>query len=304
MKARPSLDTLRFFEVASRRLSFTAAAEELFVTHGAVSQRIKILEEYLGVPLFERRGRSMVLTSYGQELRPLVATAIWDLDRAFNSVYPRQPSRALTISVLPIFAARWLIPRLSSFNDLHPEINVNIRADQAHADFDRDDVDLAVRFGNGRWLNVQIDKLFDEELLPVCSPKLLNVTSIKEHSQLLSTKLLHDSRQPWSIWFEAVGLKISQQPIGPMYLDSNLLLEAALAGHGIALGRASLVQPEIDAGRLIRIFPKGVKATASHYVVHAIGSDKKEKVAKFKKWILSQAKIDELDRRRERRARI
>lgn len=185
-------------DVASRHLNFTRAAEELFVTHGAVSQRMKALEEHIGVTLFKRDGRAMRLTKPGQELRARFSAALNDIGRAIETVR-RGDDHTLTVSVLPAFATRWLIPRLSGFNALHPDVDINIRASQSLTDFDRDDVDLAVRFAAGNWPGLHSEKLLEEELFPVHAPSLTAAARLTKPRQLLDLPLLHDARQPWSI---------------------------------------------------------------------------------------------------------
>src|ERR1700675_3538763 len=282
------LETLRFFDAAARHLNFTRAGEELFVTHGAVSQRMKALEEHVGVPLFKRDGRAMRLTKPGQELRVRISAALNDIGRAIEFVRGGD-DRTLTVSVLPAFATRWLIPRLSRFNALHPDVDINIRASQSLIDFDRDGVDLAVRFGAGSWAGLHSEKLLEEELFPVHAPSLKAAARLSEPRQLLDLPLLPDERQPWSIWFNSIGIDPPRSLSGPIYSDANLLMEAALAGHGIALARTSFVAPDLDSGRLVRLFNQSAKTKFSHYVVYPIRSEGQEKIARFKEWILGEA---------------
>jgi LysR family glycine cleavage system transcriptional activator len=282
------LETLRFFDAAARHLNFTRAGEELFVTHGAVSQRMKALEEHVGVTLFKRDGRAMRLTKPGQELRVRISAALNDIGRAIEFVRGGD-DRTLTVSVLPAFATRWLIPRLSRFNALHPDVDINIRASQSLIDFDRDGVDLAVRFGAGNWPGLHSEKLLEEELFPVHAPSLKAAARLSETRQLLDLPLLHDERQPWSIWFNSIGIDPPRSLSGPIYSDANLLMEAALAGHGIALARTSFVAPDLDSGRLVRPFNQSAKTKFSHYVVYPIRSEGQEKIARFKEWILGEA---------------
>ena len=169
-RSLPPLETFRFFEAAARHLNFTRAAEEMHVTHGAVSQRIKRLEEHLGMALFRRSGRSMLLTDEGRRLLERVRTAISEIAEGVEAIRSGTRDRILTISTLPGFAAYWLLPRLADFNEHHPDIEVNIRASLSLTDFTRDGVDMAVRFGAGAWPGLKSIKLFDEELVPVCSP--------------------------------------------------------------------------------------------------------------------------------------
>lgn len=282
------LETLRFFDAASRHLNFTRAAEELFVTHGAVSQRMKALEEYVGVSLFERDGRAMRLTKPGQDLQVRISAALNDIGRAIEFVRGGD-HRTLTVSVLPAFATRWLIPRLSRFNALHPDVDINIRASQSLIDFDRDGVDLAVRFGAGSWAGLHSEKLLEEELFPVHAPSLKAAARLTEPRQILDLPLLHDERQPWSIWFNSIGIEPPRSLPGPVYSDANLLMEAAVAGHGIALARTSFATPDLDSGRLVRPFKQSAKTKFSHYVVYPIRSEGQDKIAMFKEWILAEA---------------
>jgi LysR family glycine cleavage system transcriptional activator len=284
------LENLRFFEAASRHLNFTRAAEELFVTHGAVSQRMKALEEHIGRALFERSGRTMRLTKPGQELRARISAALNEIDRAVEHARGGDTDRILTVSVLPAFATRWLIPRLSRFNSLHPEIGINIRASQSLIDFERDGVDMAIRFGNGSWPGLLSEKLLEDELFPVYAPKLKAAARLTDPRRLPDLPLLHDERQPWSIWFNSLGIDIVPPVSGPVYSDANLLMEAALAGHGVALARTSFAAPDLETGRLVRLFSHSAKTRFSHYVVYPVRSEGRDKIAKFKKWILDEAK--------------
>jgi LysR family glycine cleavage system transcriptional activator len=229
-----------------------------------------------------------------QERRPSDATdearsaALNDIGRAIEFVRGGD-DRTLTVSVLPAFATRWLIPRLSRFNALHPDVDINIRASQSLIDFDRDGVDLAVRFGAGNWPGLHSEKLLEEELFPVHAPSLKAAARLSETRQLLDLPLLHDERQPWSIWFNSIGIDPPRSLSGPIYSDANLLMEAALAGHGIALARTSFVAPDLDSGRLVRPFNQSAKTKFSHYVVYPIRSEGQEKIARFKEWILGEA---------------
>src|SRR3954469_17750758 len=166
----PPLETFRFFEAAARHLNFTHAAEEMHVTAGAVSQRIKHLEEHLAMSLFRRSGRQMLLTDEGRRLLERVRTAISELAEGVEAIRSSSRDRILTVSVMPAFATYWLLPRLAGFNERHPDIEVNIRPTLSLTDFARDEVDMAVRFGAGTWPGLTSIKLSDEELIPVCSP--------------------------------------------------------------------------------------------------------------------------------------
>jgi LysR family transcriptional regulator, glycine cleavage system transcriptional activator len=177
----------------------TQAAEEMHVTHGAVSQRIKRLEEHLGTPLFRRSGRRMLLTDEGSRLLERGRAAISEIAEGVEAIRPGDRDRILTISIAPCFAAGWLLPRLADFNEHHPDIQVNIRATRSHADFTGDGVDMAVRFGGGTWAGLSSIKLYDEELIPVCSPAFLGGRLPRAPDDLLKVPLLHSERQSWSI---------------------------------------------------------------------------------------------------------
>jgi LysR family glycine cleavage system transcriptional activator len=284
----PPLEAFRFFEAAARHLNFTHAAREMHVTHGAVSQRIKHLEEHLGTPLFRRSGRSMLLTDEGRQLLERVQAAISEIAEGVEAIRPRDRDRILTISTAPCFAAGWLLPRLADFNEHHPHIQVNIRAALSLTDFARDGVDMAVRFGPGTWPGLISIKLYDEELVPVCSPAFLGGQLPRAPGDLLKVPLLHDERQPWSIWFEAVGLDYRVADQGPRYSDGNLLLPAAIAGLGVALARASLVEADLASGRLVQLFSRSVPTRYSYFIVYPSGSETFEKIQVFKQWLLGQ----------------
>ena len=284
----PPLETFRFFEAAARHLNFTRAAEEMHVTHGAVSQRIKHLEEHLGAPLFQRSGRRMLLTDEGYRLLERVRAAISAIAEGVEAIRPADKDRILTISTPPCFAAYRLLPRLADFNEHHPNIRVNIRATRSLTDFARDGVDMAVRFGPGTWPGLRSVKLYDEELVPVCSPAFLGGRLPRVPADLLKVPLLHDDRQPWSIWFEAVGLDYRDAGREPNYGEANLLIPAAVAGLGVALARASLVEADLASGRLVRLFSRSVPTRYSYFIVYLPESEALGKIQAFQQWLLEQ----------------
>jgi LysR family glycine cleavage system transcriptional activator len=283
----------RFFEAAARHLNFTRAAGELHVTHGAVSQRIKRLEEHLRTPLFRRSGRSMLLTDEGSHLLERVRSAMSEIAAGVEAIRPNNGERILTISSVPCFAAYWLLPRLADFNERHPDIQVNIRATRSLTDFNRDGVDMAVRFGPGTWEGLRSIKLYDEQLIPVCSPALRGGRLPRVPSDLLKVPLLHHDRQPWSIWFEAVGLDYRDVDQGPHYSDQSLLFPAAIAGLGVALVRASLVEADLKSGRLVRLFSRSVPTKYSYFIVYPPDSQNRGKILTFQQWLLEQVQSAE-----------
>jgi LysR family glycine cleavage system transcriptional activator len=289
----PPLEMFRFFEAAARHANFTRAAEELHVTHGAVSQRIKRLEEHLGTPLFRRSAGRMLLTEDGSRLLERVRAAIGEIAEGVEAIRPGSRQQILTISTVPCFAAYWLLPRLADFNKRHPEIQVNIRATLARTDFAGDDIDMAVRAGAGTWEGLTSIKLQDEQLVPVCSPVFQEGRLPRVPVDLLNVPLLHDDRQPWSIWFEAIGLEYRDVGGGARYTDQNLLIPAAVAGLGVALARASLVQADLESGRLVRLFSRSVPARSSYFIVYPKGSQSRRKVQVFQQWLLEQVRTAE-----------
>src|SRR5258705_7497948 len=284
----PPLETFRFFEAAARHLNFTHAAGEMHVTHGAVSQRIKRLEEDLGTPLFRRSGRGMLLTDEGRRHLERVRTAIGEITEGVEAIRSSNRDRILTISMMPGFATYWLLPRLAEFIERHPDIEVNIRPTMSLTDFTRDEVDMAVRFGPGAWAGLTSIKLYDEELVPVCSPAFREGRLPRAPGDLLKVPLLHDERQPWSLWFKAVGLDYRDAGQRPRYGDQTLLLAAAIGGLGVALARASLVRADLESGRLVQLFPPSARTKYSYFIVYPRGSETLGKIRAFQEWLLEQ----------------
>src|SRR5258705_2424010 len=286
----PPLEAFRFFEAAARHLNFTRAAEEMHVTHGAVSQRIKRLEEHLGMSLFRRNGRRMLLTDEGRRLLERVRTAISELAEGVEAIRSSNRDRILTISMMPGFATYWLLPRLAEFIERHPDNEVNIRATLSLTDFARDEVDMAVRFGPGTWPGLTSIKLYDEELVPVCSPAFRGGRLPRAPGDLLKLPLLHDERQPWSLWFKAAGLDYRDARQRPRYSDQTLLLAAAIAGLGVALARASLAAADLESVRLVRLFSRSVPTRNSYFIVYPRGSESYGKIQVFQEWLLEQVR--------------
>jgi LysR family transcriptional regulator, glycine cleavage system transcriptional activator len=284
------MHALRAFEAAARHLSFSRAAEELHLTHGAVSHALRAMEAELGTALFRRRGNTMLLTDAGQLLAAHVRDALARLARGLEEVRVASETGrpVLTVSVLPAFAARWLLPRLTGFYALHPEIDVVLRATPALADFVRENVDLAIRYGPGQWPGLEAEKLLDEAIFPVCSPGFLGRHALREPADLLGVTLLRDLRQPWQGWFRLVGL-VAEEPVhGPAFNDAGLLLQSAAAGHGVALARANLAREDMADGRLVRLFADGARAEYAYYLVRPAGRTPTPKVAAFATWLRDQ----------------
>ena len=290
MKKLPPLNALRAFEAAARHLSFTRAADELHVTQAAVSHQIKALEERLGVRLFLRRSRGLVLTEEGQGYFPQVQRAFTLLRDATARVAAEESKGVFTLSTLSSFAARWLVPRLGGFVARHPEIDLRLATSQRLTDFTREQVDAAIRYGSGDYPGLSSTLLMTEELYPVCSPDLLTQVPLREPADLRNHTLLHDHGvEEWGQWLAAAavtGVNIEQ---GHWYRDSSLLLQAAIAGQGVALGRSVLAAEEIAAGRLVRPFDWSLPSTNAYYFVCPDGSTQRAKIVAFREWLLEEA---------------
>lgn len=288
----PSLNALRAFEAAARHLSFTRAAGELNVTQAAISHQIKSLEEHLGLPLFRRLNRTMMLTEEGQTLFPAVRDALDGLAEAVERLRARETGGTLTVSTLPSFAVKWLVPRMSRFQDRHPDIDLRISAKEQLADFARDGIDVAVRFGNGTWPGVRAEWLADESLTPVCSPALL--PSLQHPSDLAHATLLHEDMLPlrdfptWKTWLSAAGVTGADPTRGPRFSHTHLMLQAAMDGRGVAIGQLLIVGGDLAAGRLVEPFNFRLPTGFSYYLVYPPALAERPKVLAFRRWVTSE----------------
>ena len=288
----PPLTALRTFEAAGRHLSFTKAADELHVTQAAVSHQVKSLEEYLGLKLFRHLNRTLLLTDAGQLYLPPLTDAFEGIDRATHRLR-RQLGRApLTVSVLPSFAAGWLVPRLGRFRQRCPDVDLRIDPTEVLTDFRRDDVDLGIRYGRGSYPGLRADRLMREEFFPVCSPRLLEGSiPLRDPADLVHHTLLHDEATvDWRTWLLAAGVEGVDAERGITVTDSSMLLRAAIAGQGVALARSVLAADEIASGRLVRPFDVDVPAEFAYYLVYPEESADRPAVAAFREWILEEAR--------------
>jgi LysR family glycine cleavage system transcriptional activator len=283
----PPLGALHAFEAAARYLSFKAAAEDLHVTPGAISQQIKLLEDRLGVALFIRRARAVELTEAGRLLLTPTQRAFRLLGDAVARVREVDATKALTVSVLPSFAALWLVPRLGSLRARHPDLDLRISATPKLADLERDDVDVVIRYGLGRYPGLHVEHLLAEDLFPVCSPQLLKgALPLKEPADLARHTLLHDElRQEWPLWLQAVGIKDIDASRGPSFSLWELALQAAVAGQGVALGRSLLVTQYLQAGQLVRPFHISSPSDFGYYLVCVPERLAEPKIAAFRAWL-------------------
>jgi LysR family glycine cleavage system transcriptional activator len=268
-KRLPPLNALRVFDAAARHLSFTRAADELFVTQAAVSHQIKSLEDFLGLKLFRRRNRSLLLTEEGQSYFQDIKEIFSQLTEATRKLQARSAKGALTVSLLPSFAIQWLVPRLTSFNSAYPGIDVRIQAVDRQEDKLADDVDVAIFYGRGNWPGLRVEKLYAEYLLPVCSPLLLTgEKALKTPADLAKHTLLHDaSRRDWQTYTRQLGLNHINVQQGPIFSHSAMVLQAAIHGQGVALANNVMAQSEIEAGRLVCPFNDVLVSKNAFYLV-------------------------------------
>jgi LysR family glycine cleavage system transcriptional activator len=293
MTARlPSLNGLRAFEAAARHLSFTLAASELSVTQTAISHQIRRLEEELGVRLFIRQNRALALTPEARDYLPGIRAAFNDLRLATDRLLRKDDDKVLTISTLASLAAKWLLPRLTDFQEQHPGIDVRITTSTSLVDFQRDDVDAAIRYGRGQWQGLRADWLMADELFPVCSPSLLRGDKpLRQPEDLRGYTLLHTSNansDDWRLWLTAAGQPsdIARQP-GITFDMIFMTIQAAIDGIGVAMGRTSYVQDDIAKGRLVVPFKIALPADAGFYLVSPQGRREAPKLAAFREWMIA-----------------
>ena len=286
----PPLNSLRAFESAARHLSFTKAADELAVTQSAVSHQVTSLEAWAGVPLFKRQGRAVVLTQAAVKFLPSVSTALDQNALAGRKLQAVDPTHGwLTVAVMPSFAAKWLVPRLSDFQEKNPDLDVWIATFEAQTGALASDVDLAIRYGRGDWPGLTSVKILSEELFPVCAPKL--APRLRSPADLMQSTLLHDElREDWSMWFSAAKITAKDPARGPGFDDSSLLIQAAIEGLGVALGRSVLVKGDLDAGRLVRPFEVAIPAEFAYYLVYPPDLESAPKIEVFRNWLQSTAR--------------
>ncbi len=288
----PPLKSLRYFASAARHLSFSKAADELHVTHSAISHQIKALEEHLDVKLFRRQGRGLRLTEAGQAYFPAVEESFNRLADASLKLSRRKTAGPLTVSCMPSFAARWLVPHLGDFRARHPDIDVRIGSDEKVADFTRDEVDVAIRHGLGKWPGVVADRLLSETHFPVCSPTLLEgPNAIREPMDLFKHPLLRDydwRGNFWTDWFRAAGLGNIDFGHSLSFNNSALMVQAAIDGLGVALTQQILVGDDLKAGRLVKLFELQIETDYAYWLVTPRQYRSRPKVAAFRNWILKE----------------
>jgi len=291
----PPLNALKAFEAAARHESFTRAAEELCVTQGAVSHQVKALEAELGLKLFNRERQRLIITEAGRGYLEVVRDAFDRIAAGTERLLQRQSAGALTVSTSPNFAAKWLVHRLGRFAEAHPSIDLRVSASLHHVDFAREDVDLAIRHGDGQASGLHVTRLCVEELAPVCSPKLLRGRNgLRNPSDLARYTLLHiTDRNDWVKWLDSAGAADIDLSRGPVLSEASMALDAAVDGQGVALARSALAAWDLIAGRLVRPFELALPLTYAYWIVCPKATANLPKIVTFRDWLLTEAAEDE-----------
>src|ERR1043166_568186 len=289
----PQLNALKAFEAAARSESFTRAAEELNVTQGAVSQQVKALEETLGLKLFTRERQRLIITEAGRDYLAVVRDALDRIALGTERLLQRQSSGALTVSTSPDFAAKWLVNRLGRFAEKHPDIDLRVSASTQYVDFAREEVDVAIRHGDGNWPGLAVVRLYSERLFPVCSPKLISGRNrIVGASDLLKFPLLRlEDAKNWTRLFEAAGIT---DPVGagPVLNRASMLIDAAIDGQGIALARTALAAWDLINGRLVRPIDVSLRMANTYWIVCPKAASSVPKIVAFRDWVLAETADD------------
>lgn len=288
----PPLRALKAFEASARHLSFTKAAEELFVTQAAISHQIKSLEEMTQVKLFQRYNRSLKLTTDGKVYLLSIMDPLEQLEKASRLLSNRTSKDMLKISLLPSFATKWMAKRIWQFQDKYPELEVSISAFEWLADFKKEDIDVAIRYGKGNWPDVYCELLFEERVFPICSRSVYkNLEKDPDPSILLEHSLVHDdfSTEDWNMWFQKAGTQINKSIKGTRFSHTVMMLESIENGKGFALGRTPLVIDDLKRKLLYAPFNISIPSEFAYYFVCPKGTENSKKVLEFKKWVTKEA---------------
>ena len=292
----PSLTALEFFDAAVRHMSFTRAAADLNVTQSAVSRQIRELEGFLGQPLFHRIKQRLVLTEAGEAYAGSVRDLLTQAESATLQVMAYNgKGGVLTVALLPTFGSRWLVPRLGDFISRHPDIQLNLVAHVKPFDFTGSGIDAAVHFGSDVWPDAVCHRLMGEVIVPVCAPALLEGAAELEHpGDVARFPLLQLTTRPqaWTDWLHAAGVDSFDGPHGPRFEEFHMVIQAAIAGLGMAVLPRFLVQEELSSGRLVIACDRPVTSDQAYYLVHPERKGDLYKVCVFREWLLAQCRRD------------
>ncbi|MCH8617710.1 transcriptional regulator GcvA [Undibacterium sp. TS12] len=284
----PNLAALRAFEAAARHQNFSRAAEEIHLTHGAISHQVRALEEELGVALFIRHGKRITITADGEQFAAKIRQALQELSDAADMLKSRNQQKRLGITALPSFAARWLSPRLGRFIEHYPDLEVSLQSSSHLTDYNRESIDIGIRFGLGNYPGMVSELLMGDYYYPVASPNFHDGHLPQTPAELASMQLLRCDGEPWEPWFRAAGLDNEEPGSGLIFQDSSMLARAAVDGQGIALGRHIIVQPDIKAGLLKRLFDIDIPCEVAYYLVYPPEALLRPQVKAFREWLLEE----------------
>lgn len=297
MNRLPSLNALRAFEAAGRHQSLTRAAEELHVTPAAVGHQVRALEEYLGVSLFRKVSRNLTLTEAGRALLPGLRQGFDVLVQTLEAFRERDRKRPLTVSTSPSFAGKWLVPRLERFRRAYPGLEIRIDASARLVDFASEEIDIGVRYGPGGYDDLHVVRLLTEQAFPVCSPALiagdkplLRPEDLRHHTLLHIEHAFESSLwSDWPTWLASAGVEGVEADRGPSFSISELAIQAAIEGQGVALAGSVLVERDLAAHRLVKPFDLSVSGNFAYYVVCARAKASHPNVVAFRGWLLDEA---------------
>ena len=297
----PPLNALRAFEAAARHLSVSQAAAELHVTPAAISHQVKALEEWLGVPLFRRLNRQVLLTDAGQACLKGLRDGFDRLAATVEKVRTGASEGPLTVSAAPSFAGKWLVPRLDRFRRAHPDIDVRIDANPGLTDFERQSVDIGIRYGRGRYPGLRADRLMSESVFPLCSPKLMrgpprlrHLRDLARHTLLhIDMPVMGEAEPTWEMWLRAAGVGDVDWTRGPRFSVSSMAIEMAIAGQGVVLGSDVLCAADLAAGRLVKPFDVGLALDFGYWIVSPETAAEQPKAVAFRTWLLAEARAHE-----------
>lgn len=292
----PPLNSLRAFEASARHRSFTRAADELSVTPAAISHQIKGLEDVLGARLFRRAKGTLMLTEEGQRLLPGVRKGFLAFNEAMESFALYHQTGPLNVALTPSFAAKWLIPRIEHFNARYPEIDIRITTTMELIDYEREGVDIGVRFGRGGYSDLEVELLLASEVTPVCGPDLLKGDKPLEKPEDIAqftllhddSPLLDDTHPNWAMWLKAANVTNVDPSHGLRFDSASSCINAAIEGVGVALARTALIDSDLAAGRLVKLFELSLPSDFGYYVVYPKRSEKLPKVMAFRDWLFEE----------------
>jgi LysR family glycine cleavage system transcriptional activator len=288
----PPLNNLRVFEVVARHLSISKAANELNVTPGAVSRQLAALESFVGTQLFSRKHRDLILTEKGREYYEDISKSLAEIQSSTKRLFSGRNQNQLKVRCYTTFSIRWLIPRLSSFLALHPKMEVVLTTSMDPVNFDQEDLDCAIRLGDGAWSDANVTRLVSNIILPVCSPSLLAGSSIKKPQDFSRYKLLDTISRPddWNLWFNSIGMNVKLEDFSCLsYESSALCYSAAIEGHGIAMAQYFLVESELRNGKLVCPFPEFLnRESFTYYLLTPLGKNESQQAKDFRTWLLEE----------------